>query len=102
MGLQEKFIKNGKHNVFIFNVAYLLKTKAVKPVEKIVSGRRLCKQARCWATIEDLLETVIVMRSVTRLYNEDQLARPRSNCTVNYRPVLSSERALQNNKHGTV
>jgi hypothetical protein len=26
------------------------------------------------------------------------LARPRSNCTVNYRPVLSSERALQNNK----
>jgi hypothetical protein len=23
------------------------------------------------------------------------LGRPRSNCTVNYRPVLSSERALQ-------
>jgi hypothetical protein len=30
------------------------------------------------------------------------LARPRSNCTVNYRPVLSSERALQNNKPSTV
>jgi hypothetical protein len=30
------------------------------------------------------------------------LARPRSNSTVNYRPVLSSERALQNNKHTTV
>jgi hypothetical protein len=30
------------------------------------------------------------------------LARPRSNCTVNYRPVLSSERALQNNKPATV
>jgi hypothetical protein len=30
------------------------------------------------------------------------LARPRWNCTVNYRPVLSSERALQNNKHATV
>jgi hypothetical protein len=26
------------------------------------------------------------------------LVRPRSNCTVNYRPVLSSERALQNNR----
>jgi hypothetical protein len=26
------------------------------------------------------------------------LARPRSNCTVNYRHILSSERALQNNK----
>jgi hypothetical protein len=30
------------------------------------------------------------------------LARPRSNCTVKYKPVLSSERALQNNKHATV
>jgi hypothetical protein len=30
------------------------------------------------------------------------LARPKSNCKVNYRPVLSSERALQNNKHATV
>jgi hypothetical protein len=30
------------------------------------------------------------------------LTRPRSNCTVNYRPVLSSERALQNNKAATV
>jgi hypothetical protein len=30
------------------------------------------------------------------------LARPRSNSTVNYRPVLSSERALQNNKHADV
>jgi hypothetical protein len=30
------------------------------------------------------------------------LARPRSNCVVNYRPVLSSEKALQNNKHATV
>jgi hypothetical protein len=30
------------------------------------------------------------------------LARPRSNCTANYRPVLSSERALQNNKYATV
>jgi hypothetical protein len=30
------------------------------------------------------------------------LARPRSNCTVNYRPVLSSERALQNNEHTAV
>jgi hypothetical protein len=30
------------------------------------------------------------------------LARPRSNCTVNYRPVISSERALQNNKLATV
>jgi hypothetical protein len=30
------------------------------------------------------------------------LARPRSNCTVNYRPVLSSERELQNNKHADV
>jgi hypothetical protein len=26
------------------------------------------------------------------------LAKDRSNCTVNYRPVLSSERGLQNNK----
>jgi hypothetical protein len=26
------------------------------------------------------------------------LARPRSNYTANYRPVFSSERALQNNK----
>jgi hypothetical protein len=30
------------------------------------------------------------------------LARPRNNSTVNYRPVLSSERALQNNKHAAV
>jgi hypothetical protein len=30
------------------------------------------------------------------------LSRPRSNCIVNYRPVLSSERALQNNKPATV
>jgi hypothetical protein len=30
------------------------------------------------------------------------LARPRSNFTVNYRPVLSSERALQNNKAAAV
>jgi hypothetical protein len=30
------------------------------------------------------------------------LARPRSNCTVIYRSVLSSERALQNNKHAAV
>jgi hypothetical protein len=30
------------------------------------------------------------------------LARLRSNCTVNYRTVLSSERALQNNKPATV
>jgi hypothetical protein len=30
------------------------------------------------------------------------LAWPRSNCTINYRPVLSSERALQNNKRATV
>jgi hypothetical protein len=30
------------------------------------------------------------------------LARPRSNCAVNYRHVLSSERALQNNKPATV
>jgi hypothetical protein len=30
------------------------------------------------------------------------LARPRRNYAVNYRPVLSSERALQNNKHATV
>jgi hypothetical protein len=30
------------------------------------------------------------------------LARPRSNCTVNCRPVLSSERALQTDKHATV
>jgi hypothetical protein len=33
------------------------------------------------------------------------LARPSTNsklATVNYRPVLSSERALQNNKHATV
>jgi hypothetical protein len=30
------------------------------------------------------------------------MARPRSNCTVNYTPVLSSERALQNNKHADV
>jgi hypothetical protein len=30
------------------------------------------------------------------------LARPRSNSTVNYRPVLSSEMALQNNKAATV
>jgi hypothetical protein len=30
------------------------------------------------------------------------LARLRSNCTVNYRPVLSSERALHINKHATV
>jgi predicted transcriptional regulator len=28
--------------------------------------------------------------------------RPRSNCTVNYRSVLSSERALQNYKPATV
>jgi hypothetical protein len=30
------------------------------------------------------------------------LARPRSNLTVNYRPVLSLERALQNNKAAAV
>jgi hypothetical protein len=30
------------------------------------------------------------------------LARSRCNYTINYRPVLSSERALQNNKHATV
>jgi hypothetical protein len=30
------------------------------------------------------------------------LARPRSNCTAYYRPVLSSERAPQNNKPATV
>jgi hypothetical protein len=30
------------------------------------------------------------------------LARPWSNCTVNYRPVLSSKRVLQNNKAATV
>jgi hypothetical protein len=30
------------------------------------------------------------------------LARPRNNSAVNYRPVLSSERALQNNKHAAV
>jgi hypothetical protein len=30
------------------------------------------------------------------------LESPKSNCTVNYRPVLSSERALQNNKAATV
>jgi hypothetical protein len=30
------------------------------------------------------------------------LARPGSNCTVIYRPVLSSERALQNYKPATV
>jgi hypothetical protein len=30
------------------------------------------------------------------------LARPRSNSTVNSRPVLSSERALQNDKHAAV
>jgi hypothetical protein len=29
------------------------------------------------------------------------LARPRTNCAVNYRPVLSSERVLQNNKNAT-
>jgi hypothetical protein len=28
--------------------------------------------------------------------------RPRSNCTVNCRPVLSSGRAIQNNKSATV
>jgi hypothetical protein len=32
----------------------------------------------------------------------DCLARPRSNCTVNYRSVLLSERVLQNNKPATV
>jgi hypothetical protein len=30
------------------------------------------------------------------------LIRPRSNSTLSYRPVLSSERALQNNKHGDI
>jgi hypothetical protein len=30
------------------------------------------------------------------------LVRPRSNITVNYRPVLSSERELQNNKAAAV
>jgi hypothetical protein len=30
------------------------------------------------------------------------LARPRSNCTVNYSTILSSERALQNNKPAIV
>jgi hypothetical protein len=34
---------------------------------------------------------------VDKYGNLAALAKPRSNSTVNYRPVLSSERALQNN-----
>jgi hypothetical protein len=49
-------------------------------------------------------ETVKYGRRVLRDFDlrVTALARSRSNCTVNYRPVLSSERKLQNNKHATV
>jgi hypothetical protein len=65
-----------------------------------------------------IMEEPFPMRSVQRCCKQDQLAwlcvlqdfdprvtalaKPRSNCTVNYRLVLSSERALQNNKAADV
>jgi hypothetical protein len=80
-------------------LAYLLKARTVKPAETAVAKERLCKHWRCFrdfrdtqqwsnweavfstrsmrllrdATIETLLGEVFSVRSVPRLYNEEQL-----------------------------
>jgi hypothetical protein len=56
----------------------------------ISSGNRGC----CSSTVP-ILEPPLVLRNFDPRVTA--LGRPRSNCTVNYRPVLSSERTLQNN-----
>jgi hypothetical protein len=54
-----------------------------------------------WADSSYLL--YLPLLSICRILASSQIIpRPRSSYTVNYRPVLSSERALQNNKPTTV
>jgi hypothetical protein len=54
------------------------------------------------ATIEELLEAVFSVRSVPRLYNEEQLTIYCTLYIVKDRPDLSSERAPQINKTAIV
>jgi hypothetical protein len=57
------------------------------PVAKQWLNSRLEKAATDTNAIEELLEAVFSVRSVPRLYNEDQLP-------LSVRPILSSERML--------